>query len=81
MEEKRLPSKERVLSWAGWLIMGCSVVSVVVLLVMKFILKEEAYLSDILIMTGFAFIGYAMAAGFKRTLNQKIQEENKNEQH
>lgn len=71
----RFPKKEIVLKWTGWVICACSALAVVLLLVTKFVLKQEAYISDMLIFAGIALIGYAMANGYG-----KVQEDSKNEQ-
>jgi len=69
------PKKETVLKWTGWIICGCSALAVVILLAIRFILKQEVYLSDILIFAGISLIGYVMALGYG-----KKQEDSKNEQ-
>jgi len=71
----KFPKKEAVLKCAGWIICFASLLAVGLLLVMKFILKQEAYISDMLIFAGIALIGYGMAVGYG-----KKQEDSKNEQ-
>ncbi len=76
MEEfRKFPKKETVFKWTGWIICIGSGLAVVLLLFIRFILKQEAYLSDMLIFAGFALFGYLMANSY-----QKVQEDNKNEQ-
>lgn len=74
----KFPKKETVLKWTGWVICACSSFAVVLLLIMKFILKQEAYISDMLIFAGIALVGYAMADGYEK--KQKVQEDSENEQ-
>ncbi len=72
---RKFPKKEMVLKWAGWIICASSSLAVVLLLVIKFVLKQEAYFSDMLIFAGIALVGYGMADRYKR-----VQEDNKNGQ-
>lgn len=74
-EFSKFPKKETVLKWTGWAICIGSSLAVILLLLMRFILKQEAYLSDMLIFAGIALFGYMMANWYKR-----VQEENKNGQ-
>lgn len=74
-EFSKFPKKETVLRWTGWVICIGSGLAVILLLFIRFILKQEAYFSDMLIFAGFALFGYIMANG-----HQKIQEGKKNEQ-
>lgn len=71
----KFPKKETVLKWTGWVICIASALAVILLLIIKFVLKQEAYVSDILIFAGIALFGYIMANSYK-----KAQEDNKNEQ-
>lgn len=73
-KSRELPSINMIYYWVGNVILSCSIFAIMILLVMKFIAKETIYVSDILILTGFALIGYAM-----RRVNQKkiLQEDNK----
>lgn len=74
-EFSKFPKKETVLKWTGWIICMGSGLAIILLLMRKFVLKQEAYISDMLIFAGIALFGYIMANGYKR-----VQEENKNEQ-
>ncbi|MCX4270170.1 MAG: hypothetical protein OSJ62_16145 [Lachnospiraceae bacterium] len=74
-EFQKFPKKEIVLRWAGWIICVGSGLAVILLFFIKFILKQEAYLSDMLIFAGIALFGYKMANWYKR-----VQEDQKNEQ-
>ncbi|MCI9053141.1 MAG: hypothetical protein HFI05_14735 [Lachnospiraceae bacterium] len=74
--KNKLPSIAIVYYWVGNVIMACSIFAIVILLAMKVIMKEMIYISDILILIGFALIGYAMR---KVNQNKVEQEDKKNE--
>lgn len=74
MEEfRKFPKKETVIKWTGWVICIGSGLAVILLLVMRFVLKQEAYISDMLIFAGIALVGYIIANSYKR-----VQEEDGN---
>lgn len=67
MEEfSKFPKKETVIKWTGWVICIGSGLAVILLFIMRFVLKQEAYISDMLIFAGIALFGYVMANNYKK---------------